>query len=65
MVNILGDRWHNGGPHWEALLAHPAIKLHLYGKETARPGRKMGHFNVLDTDPATALALAEQMRNAL
>jgi 5-(carboxyamino)imidazole ribonucleotide synthase len=65
MVNILGDRWHNGGPHWDALLAHPAIKLHLYGKETARPGRKMGHFNVLDTDPATALALAEQMRNAL
>lgn len=65
MVNILGDRWHNGGPHWDALLAHPNIKLHLYGKETARPGRKMGHFNVLDADPAAALQLAEQMRDAL
>lgn len=65
MVNILGDRWHNGGPHWDTLLAHPNIKLHLYGKETARPGRKMGHFNVLDADPAAALALAEQMRDAL
>ena len=65
MVNILGDRWHSGGPHWDALLAHPAIKLHLYGKEAARPGRKMGHFNVLDADPAAALLLAEQMRDAL
>jgi 5-(carboxyamino)imidazole ribonucleotide synthase len=65
MVNILGDRWQNGGPHWDALLAHPAIKLHLYGKETARPGRKMGHFNVLDADPDTALKLAEQMHHAL
>ncbi|MDP1645522.1 MAG: 5-(carboxyamino)imidazole ribonucleotide synthase [Thiobacillus sp.] len=65
MVNILGDRWHNGGPHWDVLLAHPAIKLHLYGKEAARPGRKMGHFNVLDADPAAALKLAKQMRDAL
>ncbi len=65
MVNILGDRWHDDGPHWNALLAHPNIKLHLYGKEAARPGRKMGHFNVLDADPAAALQLAEQMRGAL
>ena len=65
MVNILGDRWHDGGPQWDALLAHPNIKLHLYGKEAARPGRKMGHFNVLDADLGAALALAERMRDAL
>ncbi|MFZ3261223.1 MAG: ATP-grasp domain-containing protein, partial [Thiobacillus sp.] len=65
MVNILGDRWHDGGPHWDALLAHDNIKLHLYGKEAARPGRKMGHFNVLDADLPAALALAEKMRAAL
>jgi 5-(carboxyamino)imidazole ribonucleotide synthase len=65
MVNILGDRWQNGGPHWDVLLAHANIKLHLYGKETARPGRKMGHFNVLDADVKQALHLAEQMRDAL
>ena len=65
MVNLLGDRWRSGGPHWGALLAHPAIKLHLYGKQAARPGRKMGHFNVLDADPAAALQLAERMRDAL
>jgi 5-(carboxyamino)imidazole ribonucleotide synthase len=65
MVNILGDRWQNGGPHWDALLAHPNIKLHLYGKEAARPGRKMGHFNVLAADAEHALRIAEQMRDAL
>lgn len=65
MVNILGDHWHNGGPHWNTLLAHANIKLHLYGKEVARPGRKMGHFNVLDTDVEAALHLAERMRDAL
>jgi 5-(carboxyamino)imidazole ribonucleotide synthase len=65
MVNVLGDRWRGGGPHWGALLAHPNIKLHLYGKETARPGRKMGHFNVLDASPDAALQLAERMRDAL
>jgi 5-(carboxyamino)imidazole ribonucleotide synthase len=65
MVNILGDRWHDGGPHWDTLLAHTNIKLHLYGKQAARPGRKMGHFNVLDADLETALHLAEHMRNAL
>src|SRR3569832_1739572 len=65
MVNILGDRWQNGGLYCNTLLAHPNIKLHLYGKQTARPGRKMGHFNVLDADPDAALRLAEQMRHAL
>ena len=65
MVNILGDRWTGGGPNWDALLAHPNVKLHLYGKESARPGRKMGHFNVLDHDLAAALALAERMREVL
>jgi len=65
MVNILGDRWHDDGPHWDALLAHGNIKLHLYGKEAARPGRKMGHFNVLDADLPAALALAEKMRATL
>ena len=65
MVNILGDRWLARTPNWEALLAHPGIKLHLYGKASARTGRKMGHFNVLDADATAALALAQRMRDAL
>ncbi|MCB9010158.1 MAG: 5-(carboxyamino)imidazole ribonucleotide synthase, partial [Ardenticatenaceae bacterium] len=34
-------------PDWTAVLTDPHLKLHLYGKETARPGRKMGHLTAL------------------
>ena len=48
MVNLLGDLWRRGEPEWEQVLRHPDVKLHLYGKFEARPGRKMGHYTVLD-----------------
>ncbi|CAB3755849.1 N5-carboxyaminoimidazole ribonucleotide synthase [Paraburkholderia solisilvae] len=32
-------------PPWHEVAAMPAARLHLYGKEEARPGRKMGHVN--------------------
>ncbi|MGF1644851.1 MAG: 5-(carboxyamino)imidazole ribonucleotide synthase [Thiotrichales bacterium] len=47
MVNLLGDLWRSGAPRWERLLVDPGVKLHLYGKLLARPGRKMGHFCLL------------------
>ncbi|HYM20875.1 MAG TPA: 5-(carboxyamino)imidazole ribonucleotide synthase [Candidatus Kapabacteria bacterium] len=47
MVNILGDVWKNGEPHFAELLRDPNTKLHLYGKHDARAGRKMGHVNVI------------------
>jgi 5-(carboxyamino)imidazole ribonucleotide synthase len=66
MVNLLGDLWARGEPHWEAALrADPSVKLHLYGKRTAAPGRKMGHLTVLDPDPNTALARALAARRRL
>jgi 5-(carboxyamino)imidazole ribonucleotide synthase len=48
MRNLLGDIWANGEPDWPGLLALPGLRLHLYGKSEARPGRKMGHYCVLD-----------------
>jgi 5-(carboxyamino)imidazole ribonucleotide synthase len=52
MLNILGDVWFKDGPKraavtppWHEVAAMPAARLHLYGKEEARPGRKMGHLN--------------------
>jgi 5-(carboxyamino)imidazole ribonucleotide synthase len=32
-------------PPWHEVAAIAAARLHLYGKEEARPGRKMGHIN--------------------
>jgi 5-(carboxyamino)imidazole ribonucleotide synthase len=50
MANLLGDEWSNGAPRWVDVLADDGVKLHLYGKAEARPGRKMGHLTVADMD---------------
>jgi 5-(carboxyamino)imidazole ribonucleotide synthase len=52
MANLLGDCWANGEPDWAAALTLPNVKLHLYGKAEAKPGRKMGHLTALaDSGP--------------
>ena len=60
MANLLGDLWNGGEPDWQAALALPDVKLHLYGKPTPRPGRKMGHLTALagTADAARARVLA-------
>lgn len=65
MVNLLGDVWREGEPDWGRLLQHPRLKLHLYGKPEARPGRKMGHYTVLGTQAAEALGAAMQARGEI
>ncbi len=65
MINLLGDVWGQSQPHWDRLLTAPNIKLHLYGKKAARPGRKMGHFNVLADNTEVAMQQAEQKFTAL
>lgn len=62
MVNLLGDLWH---PDWGMLLNEPGVKLHLYGKKEARPGRKMGHYNVLASDVEEALKTARAIYSRL
>ena len=66
MVNLLGDLWPEGGvPDWRAVLDEPAAKLHLYGKDEAKPGRKMGHFCVLAPELETALEKARAIKARL
>lgn len=59
MLNLLGELWFDAQgrerePAWAEVLALPGVHLHLYGKLTARPGRKMGHLTV--TAPTAAQA---------
>jgi 5-(carboxyamino)imidazole ribonucleotide synthase len=61
MMNLLGDLWENGAPKWDRLLAHPQVKLHLYGKQHAVPGRKMGHVLVITDHPDQAVNEAERL----
>jgi 5-(carboxyamino)imidazole ribonucleotide synthase len=61
MANLLGDIWSEGEPDWQAALAVPEVKLHLYGKSEPRPGRKMGH---LTATAATVRQAGELVRMA-
>ena len=65
MANILGDLWESGEPDWSAVFAFPSVKLHLYGKATARAGRKMGHLTALAATSEEARALVIRARSAL
>lgn len=66
MANLLGELWpKDGEPAWERLLAFPEVKLHLYGKTEARPGRKMGHLTALGDTSQEALDTVLKARAAL
>ena len=73
MVNLLGELWYEDGkghgayrePDWSLLHAVPGLRLHLYGKHHARPGRKMGHFVVTGDDAEAVLERALAARAAI
>jgi 5-(carboxyamino)imidazole ribonucleotide synthase len=64
MANLLGDLWENGEPDWMAVCSLPEVKLHLYGKREARPGRKMGHVTALADTPEAAATLVSKAQSA-
>lgn len=60
IVNLLGDLWlGQDAPAFDAALEVPGVRLHLYGKRVARPGRKMGHLSATGRTPEEALAAAK------
>jgi 5-(carboxyamino)imidazole ribonucleotide synthase len=68
MVNLLGDVWTNNKqkePDWDVAFSESGLKIHLYGKHEARPGRKMGHFTVLDKKLDIAFDKAIKVRKLL
>jgi 5-(carboxyamino)imidazole ribonucleotide synthase len=65
MANLLGDLWSSGEPDWAAALKMSDVKLHLYGKAGARPGRKMGHLVAFGDDPADAADKVREARSRL
>jgi 5-(carboxyamino)imidazole ribonucleotide synthase len=65
MANLLGDLWQEGEPQWSHTLTDPRLRLHLYGKTDARPGRKMGHLTGLAASADQAAALVRHARQQL
>ncbi|MDX1974327.1 MAG: 5-(carboxyamino)imidazole ribonucleotide synthase [Rickettsiales bacterium] len=44
MLNLIGPDVHD----WSRYVGEPNVKVHLYGKQDVRAGRKMGHVTFLD-----------------
>lgn len=65
MANLLGDVWANGEPRWADALRLPELKLHLYGKSSARAGRKMGHLTAMSSSADEAERIVREARRRL
>jgi len=64
MLNLLGDIWLDATtpPDWTPIHQTPGAKLHLYGKNQAKPGRKMGHVTFTAATIEEALSHADHCR---
>lgn len=61
MANLMGDFW----PPADAMtssITETDTFLHAYGKQTARPGRKMGHVTARADTPLAALQRVDRVR---
>lgn len=67
MVNLIGEdaAMMMTGTGCRTLLALPGALLHLYGKRTIRPRRKMGHVTFLGETLTLALDRAQSFRDSL
>jgi 5-(carboxyamino)imidazole ribonucleotide synthase len=66
IANLLGELWPPGSaPDFSGVFASPMTRLHLYGKQSARAGRKMGHVAAVADTAGVAVERAVAARNAL
>ena len=64
MINLLGAEGHNGTAYCEGLeeaMAQPGVKVHLYGKRTTKPNRKMGHVTLYGRELAALKVLGKEL----
>ncbi len=68
MVNLLGEPGFTGDAVYEGLeevLKIDGVNIHLYGKVTTKPFRKMGHVTIIDKDLKSAMEKAERVKKTL
>jgi 5-(carboxyamino)imidazole ribonucleotide synthase len=69
IANLLGDLWLKDGqaiePKFDAALAVPGVRLHLYEKHKPRKGRKMGHLSAVGATADEAVALVQRAKALL
>jgi 5-(carboxyamino)imidazole ribonucleotide synthase len=68
MINLLGAEGHEGDAYYQGLdqcLAMSNVHVHIYGKRTTKPFRKMGHVTILDKDLDVAIAKARRVSETI
>lgn len=65
IFNLFGELWDGETPRWDKALALSGVRLHLYGKRGARPGRKMGHLSATGDTAEDALSRVRAAAAAL
>jgi len=68
MINLLGEQGFEGVPIYdgmEKLMSEKGVYIHLYGKKTTKPFRKMGHLTVALPDLEEAKTLARKAKSVL
>ncbi len=68
MLNLLGEPGHTGPAYYQGFedcLAIDGVYIHLYGKETTKPFRKMGHITILGATGEEAIAKAMKVKGLL
>jgi 5-(carboxyamino)imidazole ribonucleotide synthase len=68
MINLLGEPGVEGPVKYEGLsqcLEEEGVKVHLYGKKTTKPFRKMGHITILAPTLEEAKAKAKTVKSKL
>ncbi len=68
MLNLLGENNYQGKAHYQGLetaLALSGVYVHLYGKNTTKPFRKMGHITILGKNEAEINEKVEKVKEVL
>lgn len=68
MVNLLGEEGFTGDAYVEGLdeaMSQKGVYVHLYGKKTTKPFRKMGHVTILDENIGTLKKRALEIKELI
>ncbi|MCX2449973.1 5-(carboxyamino)imidazole ribonucleotide synthase [Pedobacter sp. PLR] len=68
MINLLGEKNHNGVAKYKGLekvMAIEGVYVHLYGKKYTKPFRKMGHITIVDQNREKAIEKANYIKETL
>ena len=68
IINLLGDKGYEGEAFYEGLndvLKLDNVFVHIYGKKTTKPGRKMGHVTILHAEKQHLIHTAHKVKQLL